>query len=104
MIKPYITKTKSEVGLPNNTQNVLLVWDPLAAQSTDTFLRFLAGLNIKVVPVPKNMTYLLQPLGITANASVKTKIWRNGGSTIISRLQSPKRWKRSQKEMSPQSP
>ena len=70
VIKPYITKAKKELGLPD-TQKALLVWDAFTAQSTDKVTRVLTRLNIKVVPVPKNMTHLLQPLDLTTNASLK---------------------------------
>ena len=34
-------------------------------------MRVLRRLNIKVVPVPKNMTHLQQPLALTTNASLR---------------------------------
>ena len=41
------------------------------AHITDKVMRILTRLNIKVEPLPKNMTHLLQPLDLTTKASVK---------------------------------
>ena len=70
VINPYITKTKKELG-PPDTQKALLVCDAFTAQSADKVMHVLTRLNIKVVPVPRNITHLLQPLDLTTNVSLK---------------------------------
>lgn len=100
IIYPYVTKFKEELGLPE-TQKILLAWDVFKAQSTDNVLSNLEKLNINVVAVPKNMTYLWQPLDLTTNASVKEM--ENVVSMTILHPLSLKYWRKTHKEMSAQS-
>ena len=67
VIEPYLSKKKKELGLPDS-QKALLIWDDFKAQSTEDEMEELETQGIKDVPVPKNMTHLLQPLDLTTNA------------------------------------
>ena len=66
LLFPYIEKVKEEKVLPQS-QKSFLVWYAFKVQSTpkDT----LSSYGIESVMVPKNMTHLLQLLGLTTNAS-----------------------------------
>ena len=68
VIKPYAHKFEKELNLPVNAK-VLLVWDAFKAQSSEAIKETLADLDIVTVMVPKNMTHLLQPLGLTTNTT-----------------------------------
>ena len=94
IIYPYVTKVKEELRLPE-TQKALLVWDAFKAQSTDKVLSELERLNINVVAVPKNMNHLLQ--------THPSRRWRSVVSVTILHPLSLKHWRKTRKEMSPQS-
>ena len=64
VLVPYIKKLKKEKYIPNN-QKSLLIWDAFKAQSTANVSDVLSKQGIESVMVPKNMTYLLQPLDLT---------------------------------------
>ena len=70
VIEPYLSKKKKELGLPDS-QKALLIWDVFKAQSTEDVMEELETQGIKDVPVPNNMTHLLQPLDLTTNNAVK---------------------------------
>ena len=70
VVSPYITKVKNKLKLPEN-QVACLMQDPFKAQSTGNVKLELEHLNTKDVKVPKNMTYLLQPLDLTTNGVAK---------------------------------
>ena len=53
------------------SQKSLLLWDAFKAQSTPKVIDILSSYGIESVMVPRNMTHLLQPLGLTTNASFK---------------------------------
>ena len=66
----YIKKVKEEKDIPQS-QKSLLVWDAFKAQSTPKVMDALSSYDIEYFMVPKNMTHLLQPLDLRANASFK---------------------------------
>ena len=70
VVSPYITKAKKKLKLPQN-QVACLTRDTFKAQSTGNIKLELEHLNTKDVKLPKNMTYLLQPLDLTTNGVVK---------------------------------
>ena len=51
-------------------QKSLLIWYAFKAQSTTKVEDTLASYGVEPVMVPKNMTYLLQPLDVTTNGSL----------------------------------
>ena len=51
-------------------QKCLLIWYAFKAQSTTKVEDTLASYGVEPVMVPKNMTYLLQPLDVTTNGSL----------------------------------
>ena len=61
---------KEEKVLPRD-QKCLLIWDAFKAQPTTKIEDTLASYDIETVMLPKNMTYLLQPLDLTTNNSLK---------------------------------
>ena len=61
---------KKKLKLPQN-QVACFIQDAFRAQSTEKVKLELENLNIKDVEVPKNITYLLQPLDLTTNEVVK---------------------------------
>ena len=61
---------KEEKALPRD-QKCLLIWDAFKAQPTTKIEDTLASYDIETVMLPKNMTYLLQPLDLTTNNSLK---------------------------------
>ena len=76
VLVPYIKKLKKEKYLPNN-QKSLLIWDAFKAQSTANVSDVLSKQGIESVMVPKNMTYLLQPLDLT---TMKLQVFNYGGT------------------------
>ena len=70
VLDPYFCQVREELRLQND-QKALILWDAFQAQSTDKVTKELERLNIVQVMLPKNMTHLLQPLGLTTNTSVK---------------------------------
>ena len=58
------------------------IWDAFKRQGTPGVQERLAELGVVVVMVPKNMTHLLQTLGVTTNSTIKKIEKRN--SVIIS--------------------
>ena len=67
---PYINKFKKEKDLPN-TKKVSLYAGDFKAQSLANVSNVLSKQGIESIMVPKNMAHLLQPLDLTANASLK---------------------------------
>ena len=57
-----------------------MVWDALTEQSADKVMRVLTRLNIKVVPVRKNITHLPQPLDLAATTAFVKKMGKRGFS------------------------
>ena len=48
-----------------------MIWDVFKGKMTERVKDRLASANIVLVPVPANMTHLLQPLDLTVNGSTK---------------------------------
>ena len=61
---------KKKKGIPND-QKSLLIWDAFKAQSRANVFNVLSKHEMESVMVPKNMTHLFQPLGLTTNVSLK---------------------------------
>ena len=61
---------KKKLKLRQN-QVAYLIWDAFKGQSTEKVKLKPEHSNIEDVEVPKNMTYLLQPLELTTNGVVK---------------------------------
>ena len=70
VLKPYVDRTKEELGLGID-QKFLLIWDAFKAQGTDGTCKTLEELNAIPVMTPKNLTHLLQPLDLSTNRSFK---------------------------------
>ena len=70
VLKPYVDRTKEELGLGID-QKFLLIWDAFKAQGTDRTCKTLEELNAISVITPKNLTHLLQPLDLSTNRSFK---------------------------------
>ena len=66
----YIKRVKEEKDLPQDQKN-LLTWDAFKTQSTTKVEDILASYATETVMVPKKMSYLLQPLDLIANDSLK---------------------------------
>ena len=69
-IRKKFYKKKKDYQTPND-QKSLLIWEAFKAQSTANVSDVLSKHGIESVMVPKNMTHLLQPLNLTANARLK---------------------------------
>ena len=68
VLVPYIEKVKEEKALLEAQKN-LFVWDAFKAQSTAKVMDRLSKVGIESVMVPKDMTFLPQPLDLSTNAS-----------------------------------
>ena len=89
IIAPYIEHVKKELPVPDD-QKPLLIWDKFKGQGTLRVQERLGELGVVVVMVPKNMTYLLQPLDVTTNGNIrkieKKKFCSYFASIIISEM------------------
>ncbi|KAI6659576.1 hypothetical protein LOD99_14499 [Oopsacas minuta] len=70
VLKPYVDRTKEELGLGRD-HKFLLIWDAFKAQGTDGTCKTLEELNAITVMTPKNLTHLLQSLDLSRNRSFK---------------------------------
>ena len=68
VLVPYIEKVKEEKALLEAQKN-FFVWDAFKAQSTAKVMDRLSKVGIESVMVPKDMTFLPQPLDLSTNAS-----------------------------------
>ena len=68
VLVPYIEKVKEEKALLEAQKNLFL-WDAFKAQSTAKVMDRLSKVGIESVMVPKDMTFLPQPLDLSTNAS-----------------------------------
>ena len=66
----YIKRVKEEKDLPQDQKN-LLTWNAFKTQSTTKVEDILASYGTETVMVPKKMSYLLQPLDLITNDSLK---------------------------------
>ena len=85
IIALYIENVTKELQVPND-QKSLLIWDAFKGQGTPRVQEMLAELGVVVVMVLKNMAYLLQPLDVTTNGTIKkigTKEFSNYIASII---------------------
>ena len=89
IIVSYIEHVKKELPVPDD-QKPLLIWDKFKGQGTLRVQERLGELGVVVVMVPKNMTYLLQPLDVTTNGNIrkieKKKFCNYFASIIISEM------------------
>ena len=70
VLVPYINKFKKEKDLPS-IKKVSLYAGDFKAQSMANVSNVLSKQGIESIMVPKNVAHLLQPLDLTANASLK---------------------------------
>ena len=70
---PYVKQQIADLQLRKN-QEWLLIAEVFRGQWAEAMKKRIAELHGKMVPVPNNMTHVLQPLDLTVNRSCKAHI------------------------------
>ena len=73
VIMPYVKQQIADLQLRKN-QEWLLIAEVFRGQWAEAMKKRIAELHGKMVPVPNNMTHVLQPLDLTVNRSCKAHI------------------------------
>eukprot|EP00795_Rhopilema_esculentum_P008930 gene8930-16558_t len=86
ILMPYVEKKREELQLRKD-QEWLLLADVFKDQWTENVKQLVLKNNGKMVPVPKNMTHIYQPLDLTVNRSCKAFLRKESQNWFAEQVQ-----------------